>query len=390
MSEVLELKYGLNPNQEKAFISREDKLPLKVLNGRPGYINLLDALNGYQLVQDLKKATGRIAAASFKHVSPAGVAVSIPLEEKEKRMYHLSPSDNPGELASAYIRARGADRMSSFGDFIALSDPCDEETARIIRLEVSDGIIAPGYSLKALEILRKKKKGGYCILEMDPCYQPEDVEERTVYGIRFTQSRNNYLPGEKDFENIVTRNRELPESARLDLVVALLCLKYTQSNSVVYAEHGQAIGVGAGQQSRIHCTRLAGDKADKWHLRQHEKVLALPFKKELSRNEKDNVIEQYLSSEPEEDVIEAWQSYFTRRPECLTEEEKKEFLSKLDNVALASDAFFPFKDNLLRARRSGVRYVAQPGGSMRDDLVIEQADRSGMLMCFTGMRLFHH
>lgn len=390
MTETLELKYGCNPNQRNASISIEGRLPVKVLNGKAGYINFLDALNGYQLVRELREATGLPAAASFKHVSPAGAAVYTPLSETERKMYFVTPKTELSELAVAYIRARGADRMSSFGDFISLSDTCDRATAKAIAREVSDGVIAPAYTDEALEILKAKRNGTYCIISIDPDYRPSPVETKTVYGITFTQEHNSFVPSDKDFTNIVTQNRNLTAEAKLDLTVALVALKYTQSNSVAYAFHGQTIGVGAGQQSRIHCTRLAGGKADLWNLRQSEKVLSLPFRKDLSRNDKDNVIEQYLSDDPEIDVISAWQDYFTIRPVPFKKEEKKAFLSSLSGICLASDAFFPFGDNISRAAKSGVGYISEPGGSLRDDLVIAEADRHGMVMCFTGVRLFHH
>ena len=386
--ERLDLKYGCNPDQKGAYIYREGGLPLEVLNGHPGYINLLDALNGWQLVADLRKATSLPAAASFKHVSPAGAAVAVPLEEDERRMYFAPSSLSP--LAVAYVRARGADRMSSFGDFIALSDTCDASTASVIAKEVSDGIIAPGYESEALDILKRKKKGSYTILRIDPDYAPEPEEIRTVFGVTFSQPHNGFIPTDEDLGNIVTRRKVIPESARLDLKVAMLTLKYTQSNSVCYAYHGQAIGVGAGQQSRIHCTRLAGGKADLWHLRHSEKVLSLPFREGLSRNDKDNVIEQYLSDDPEIDVLGHWQDYFSSRPEPFTRDEKRTYLATITGVSLASDAFFPFPDNIERARRSGVSYVVEPGGSLRDDLVIRAADEGSMVMVFSPHRLFHH
>ena len=386
--ERLDLKYGLNPNQKSAYILRKGGLPLSVLNGNPGYINLLDALNGWQLVRELGSATDLPAAASFKHVSPAGAAVAVPLDEDERRMYFAPEGLSP--LATAYTRARGADRMSSFGDFIALSDPCDLSTASVIAKEVSDGIIAPGYDQDALEVLKRKKKGSYVILQMDPSYIPEKEEMRTVFGISFIEDHNDHLASRSDLMNVVTERKELPGSAVLDLIVALVTLKYTQSNSVCYAEHGQTIGVGAGQQSRIHCTRLAGDKADRWHLRKSAKVLSLPFRKGLSRNEKDNAIEQYLSDEPEIDVISSWRDYFSGEAVPFTKEEKRAYLDSVHGVSLASDAFFPFPDNIIRASRSGVSFIAEPGGSSRDDLVIEAADRCGMVMCFTSHRLFHH
>ncbi len=386
--ERLDLKYGCNPDQKGAYIYREGGLPLEVLNGHPGYINLLDALNGWQLVADLRKATSLPAAASFKHVSPAGAAVAVPLEEDERRMYFAPSSLSP--LAVAYVRARGADRMSSFGDFIALSDTCDASTASVIAKEVSDGIIAPGYESEALDILKRKKKGSYTILRIDPDYAPEPEEIRTVFGVTFSQPHNGFIPTDEDFGNIVTRRKVIPESARLDLKVAMLTLKYTQSNSVCYAYHGQAIGVGAGQQSRIHCTRLAGGKADLWQLRRSERVLSLPFREGLSRNDKDNVIEQYLSDDPEIDVLGHWQDYFSSRPEPFTRDEKRTYLATITGVSLASDAFFPFPDNIERARRSGVSYVVEPGGSLRDDLVIRAADEGSMVMVFSPHRLFHH
>ena len=386
--ERLDLKYGCNPDQKGAYIYREGGLPLEVLNGHPGYINLLDALNGWQLVADLRKATSLPAAASFKHVSPAGAAVAVPLEEDERRMY-FAPS-SLSSLAVAYVRARGADRMSSFGDFIALSDTCDASTASVIAKEVSDGIIAPGYESEALDILKRKKKGSYTILRIDPDYAPEPEEIRTVFGVTFSQPHNGFIPTDEDLGNIVTGRKELPESARLDLKVAMLTLKYTQSNSVCYAYHGQAIGVGAGQQSRIHCTRLAGGKADLWQLRRSERVLSLPFREGLSRNDKDNVIEQYLSDDPEIDVLGHWQDYFSSRPEPFTRDEKRTYLATITGVSLASDAFFPFPDNIERARRSGVSYVVEPGGSLRDDLVIRAADEGSMVMVFSPHRLFHH
>ena len=387
--ETLKLKYGCNPNQKEASISCEGKLPVSVLSGRPGYINLLDALNAWQLVCDLKAATGLASAASFKHVSPSGAAVALELDETERRMYMISEKAVLSPVATAYVRARGADRMSSFGDFIALSEACDLSCAKMINREVSDGIIAPDYSDEALELLRKKKKGTYCILRMDADYQPALLETRTVYGITFSQEHNAYIPSDKDFENIVTKEKSLPDWARRDLTVALVTAKYTQSNSVVYACRGQSVGTGAGQQSRIHCTRLAGDKADNWILRHHEKVLSLPFLPELTRNDRDNVREQYISPDTE-DVVSAWQKYFTAPPQRLTDEEKKTFISSFGALSLASDAFFPFRDNIDRAYRSAVRYISQPGGSLRDEDVIRAADEHGMTMLFTGIRLFHH
>lgn len=388
--DTLKLKYGCNPNQDNASISCDGTLPVTVLNGKPGYINLLDALNGWQLVKELKAATSIPAAASFKHVSPAGAAIGLELDERERKMYFISPKTELTPIACAYVRARGADRMSSFGDFISLSDECDAVTAKIIKGEVSDGIIAPSYSDEALEILKAKRKGSYCILQMDESYVPDKKEERVIYGITFTQDHNDYIPSEKDFENIVTENRNLPSEAKRDLTVALVTLKYTQSNSVCYAYRGQSIGVGAGQQSRIHCTRLAGSKADLWLLRHSDRVLSLDFRKDLSRNDRDNVIEQYLADEAEEDVIGNWSRYFSTKPEVFTKEEKKEYLKGIRGIALASDAFFPFRDNIDRAAASGVSYISEPGGSLRDDLVIRAADEHGMTMCFSGIRLFHH
>ena len=390
-----ELKYGCNPNQKPAKIFMEDgsELPIKIHSGRPGYINFLDAFNSYQLVKELKQATGLPAAASFKHVSPTCGAVGLPLSDKLKKACFVDDvkglDDSP--LACAYARARGTDRMCSFGDWVALSDVCDATTARMIRREVSDGIIAPGYSPKALEILTNKKDGTYNVVEIDPDYVPAPIEHKQVYGITFEQGRNNFEINEALLQNIVTKNKDLPESAVRDLIISLITLKYTQSNSVCYAYDGQAIGVGAGQQSRIHCTRLAGTKADTWFLRQHDKVLNLPFKEGLTRTDKDNVIDGYINQN-EEDVCEEgiWQNYFTTRPEPLTAEEKKEYLSKITGVSLGSDAFFPFSDNIERGRRSGVSYVAEPGGSIRDDAVIDCCDKYGMVMAFTGMRLFHH
>ena len=390
-----ELKYGCNPNQKPSKIYMKDgsELPIKILSGRPGYINFLDAFNSWQLVKELKEATGLPSAASFKHVSPTSAAVGLPLSDSLKRACFVDDieglDDSP--LASAYARARGTDRMSSFGDWIALSDVCDLTTARLIKREISDGIIAPGYTDEALEVLKTKKKGNYNIVEIDPSYIPARVETKEVFGITFEQGRNDFEINRALFENIVTENKALPPEAVRDLTVALITLKYTQSNSVCYAYDGQAIGVGAGQQSRIHCTRLAGTKADTWHLRQHEKVLNLPFLPTLSRPDRDNVIDGYINKN-EEDVCSegVWQRYFTRRPEPLTEEEAREYLDSITGVSLGSDAFFPFSDNIERAKRSGVSYIAEPGGSVRDDLVIEACDKYGMVMAFTGMRLFHH
>ncbi len=390
-----ELKYGCNPNQKPSKIYMRDggELPIEILNGRPGYINFLDAFNSWQLVRELKEATGITCATSFKHVSPTSAALGFKLDDDMKKMCFVDDieglDDSP--LACAYARARGTDRMSSFGDWIALSDVCDVTTASIIKREVSDGIIAPGYTPEALELLKSKKKGAYNIIKIDPDYVPAPIETKEVFGVTFEQGRNNYKISADVLGNVVTENKDIPESAKLDLIVALITLKYTQSNSVCYAVDGQAIGVGAGQQSRIHCTRLAGHKADIWHLRRHPKVLALPFLPTLGRPDRDNVIDVYISDQ-NEDVLgdDVWQNYFTTRPEELTREEKKEFLSKITGVALASDAFFPFGDNIERARRSGVSYIAEPGGSVRDDNVIEACNGYGIAMCFTGMRLFHH
>lgn len=389
----MELKYGCNPNQKPARVFMEDgsDLPVTVLCGRPGYINLLDALNGWQLVSELKRATGKPAAASFKHVSPAGAAIGLPLSETEARIYWVSDMGELTPLASAYARARGADRMSSFGDFISLSDKCDACTAKLIHREVSDGVIAPGYDDEALEILKTKKKGNYCILQMDPSYVPAPVEHKQVFGVTFEQGRNNLEIGPEMFRNIVTKNQNLPKEAVDDMAIAMITLKYTQSNSVCYVKGGQAIGIGAGQQSRIHCTRLAGQKADNWWLRQSPKVLELPFREDVKRVDKDNAIDLYIGDEYEDLLEEGrWQQVFTEKPSVFTREEKKAWLSKNTDVVLGSDAFFPFGDNIERAFKSGVKYVAEPGGSVRDDNVIEAADRHDMVMCFTGMRLFHH
>ena len=390
-----ELKYGCNPNQKpaKIFMSDGSDLPIEVVNGRPGYINFLDAFNSWQLVKELKEALSLPAAASFKHVSPTCGAVGIPLSERQKRAYFVDDVKglDASPLACAYARARGTDRMCSFGDWVALSDVCDEVTARMIKREVSDGIIAPGYTPEALEILKFKKKGNYNIVAIDPEYEPDELEHKQVFGITFEQGHNNFKIDKALLENVVTKRKDLPANAVRDLIVALITLKYTQSNSVCYAVDGQAIGVGAGQQSRIHCTRLAGTKADTWFLRQYDKVLDLPFKEGLGRVGRDNVIDGYINQN-EEDVCAdgIWENYFTERPEPLTAEEKKAYLATVSDVALGSDAFFPFSDNIERAYRSGVRYVAQPGGSVRDDAVIECCDKYGMVMAFTGMRLFHH
>ena len=386
----IDLKYGCNPNQKKAYLESAGDMPLTVLNGRPGYINLMDALNGWQLVQELKKATGLAAATSFKHVSPAGAAVALPLSDTERRMYFVPASKNLTPLATAYIRARGADRMASFGDFISLSDTCDECTASKIAKEVSDGIIAPGYEPEALELLKGKKGGGYLVLQMDRSYVPSEVEKRTIYGLEMVQDHNSWIPSDETFSDVRSACRDIPASARLDLTVALIALKYTQSNSVCYAYRGQTIGVGAGQQSRLACTRLAGTKADLWSLRQSEKVLKLPFLKGKTRNDKDNIIEQYLADEPEIDVIEDWKSYFSEKPERLTSEEKKAYRAGLSGISLASDGFFPFRDNIDRAAKSGVSYVAEPGGSARDEEIIKAADEHNMTLVFTHSRLFHH
>ena len=388
----LELKYGCNPNQKpsRIFMENGQELPIEVLNGKPGYINFLDAFNSWQLVMELKEATGLPAAASFKHVSPAGAAVGLPLTDVLKKIYFVDDLEL-SPLACAYARARGADRMSSFGDWIALSDVCDKETATLIAREVSDGIIAPGYTDEAFQILLGKKKGNYNIVKIDSAYKPEPVEKKQVYGITFEQGRNEFEINKALLENVVTDNKEIPEQAKIDLIISLITLKYTQSNSVCYAYGGQTIGVGAGQQSRIHCTRLAGNKADIWHLRQHPKVLGLQFREDIRRPDRDNTIDVYISDECD-DVIgdDVWQQYFAVRPERLTAEEKKEFLAMVENVALGSDAFFPFGDNIERARKSGVNYIAQPGGSIRDDNVIETCNKYGIAMAMTGMRLFHH
>jgi len=387
----LQLKYGCNPNQKPARIYIDNaELPVEVLSGRPGYINFLDALNGYQLARELKEATGLPAATSFKHVSPAGAAVGVPLSETERKIYFCEKA-KLSPLACAYARARGADRMSSFGDFIALSDICDKETARLINREVSDGVIAPGYTDEALEILTAKRKGAYNVIKIDENYRPDPIERKQVYGITFEQGRNELKITPELFENRPTANKDIPEGALRDLMIALITLKYTQSNSVCYVKDGQAIGIGAGQQSRIHCTRLAGNKADTWYLRQHEKVLNLKFKEGLGRPERDNAIDVYISDDYE-DVLgdDVWQETFEVRPEPLTREEKRAWLDTLTGVALGSDAFFPFGDNIERARRSGVSYIAEPGGSIRDDNVIAVCDKYSIAMAFTGIRLFHH
>ena len=389
----LELKYGCNPNQKPAKIFMQDgrDLPVTVLNGKPGYINFLDAFNSWQLVRELKAALHLPAAASFKHVSPAGAAVGLPLSDTLKKIYWVDDLEELSPLACAYARARGTDRMSSFGDWIALSDVCDVPTAKLIKREVSDGIIAPGYTDEALEILKSKRKGTYNIVAIDENYVPAPIEHKDVFGVTFEQGRNELKIDESSLENIVTENKELPESAKRDLIISLITLKYTQSNSVCYAKDGQTIGVGAGQQSRIHCTRLAGNKADIWHLRQHPKVLGLDFIDSISRPNRDNAIDVYISDEYE-DVIgdDVWQNTFKTRPEVLTKEEKQAWLSQFHDVSLGSDAFFPFDDNIERARRSGVSYIVQPGGSIRDDIVINCCNKHGLVMAFTGMRLFHH
>ncbi|MBQ2751008.1 MAG: phosphoribosylaminoimidazolecarboxamide formyltransferase [Oscillospiraceae bacterium] len=391
MAKELELKYGCNPNQKPAKIfMKSGELPVEVLNGRPGFINFLDAFNSWQLVRELKAATGLPAAASFKHVSPAGAAVGLPLDDTLRQIYFTGDGEL-SPLACAYAKARGADRMSSFGDWIALSDKCDVATAMLIKPEVSDGVIAPDYDDEALEILKSKRKGGYNVVKIDPNYIPEMIEHKDVFGVTFEQGRNELSIGESMLQNIVTDNKELPDLAKIDLIIALITLKYTQSNSVCYAKGGQAIGIGAGQQSRIHCTRLAGNKADIWWLRQHPKVLALPFREDIARPNRDNAIDVYIS-EDWIDVLgdDVWAETFATRPEPLTREEKREWLDKLNGVALGSDAFFPFGDNIERARRSGVCYIAEPGGSIRDDQVIATCNKYGMVMAFTGIRLFHH
>ena len=386
----LELKYGCNPNQKPSRIYRKDgELPIKVLNGKPGYINFLDAFNGWQLVSELKKATGLPAATSFKHVSPAGAAVGLPLSDVEAKIYWVDDLGELSPLAAAYARARGADRMSSYGDFIALSDVCDVSAAKLIKREFSDGIIAPGYEPEALELLKEKKKGAYAIIEIDPDYVPDPIEHKEVFGITFEQGRNELNIDKDFFSNIVTENKDLPESARIDMAISMITLKYTQSNSVCFVKGGQAIGIGAGQQSRIHCTRLAGQKADNWYLRQNPKVLNLPFKDGVGRADRDNAIDLYIGDEYE-DILNDWERVFTEKPSVFTVEEKKEWLAGNTDVTIGSDAFFPFGDNIERAYKSGVKYVAQPGGSVRDDQVIETANKHGMAMCFTGMRLFHH
>ncbi|MDY5991367.1 MAG: phosphoribosylaminoimidazolecarboxamide formyltransferase [Oscillospiraceae bacterium] len=390
-----ELKYGCNPNQKpaKIFMADNGELPLKILGGRPGFINFLDALNSWQLVKELKEALKLPAAASFKHVSPTSAAVGLPLSDKLKKACFVDDIEDleSSPLACAYARARGTDRLCSFGDWVALSDVCDKKTAELIKREVSDGVIAPGYTDEALEILKSKRKGTYNIVEIDPSYVPDPIEHKQVFGITFEQGRNNFKIDEKLLENIVTENKLLPESAKRDLIISLITLKYTQSNSVCFAFDGQAIGVGAGQQSRVHCTRLAGSKADTWFLRQYDKVLALPFKDSLKRPERDNIIDGYINRNEEDVCADGnWQKYFTSRPEPLTDEEIKAYLSSISGVSLGSDAFFPFADNIERAKRSGVSYIAEPGGSIRDDAVIDCCNKYGIVMAFTKMRLFHH
>ena len=392
MNEI-QLKYGCNPNQKPSRIFMEDggDLPVTVLNGKPGYTNFLDAFNGWQLVRELKQATGLPAATSFKHVSPAGAAVGLPLSETLAKIYWVDDLGELSPLACAYARARGADRMSSFGDFIALSDECDEDTARLIKREVSDGVIAPGYSKKALEILKEKKKGAYNVIQIDPSYVPAELERKQVFGVTFEQGRNELDINGELFSNVVTKNKEIPDQALIDMKIAMITLKYTQSNSVCYVKDGQAIGIGAGQQSRIHCTRLAGQKADNWYLRQAPQVLNLPFAEGLGRADRDNAIDVYIGEEYEDVLKEGeWQKRFKEKPPVFTREEKKAWLEGNQGVTLGSDAFFPFSDNIERAHKSGVKYIAQPGGSVRDDLVIECCDKYDMVMAFTGIRLFHH
>ena len=388
----LELKYGCNPNQKPSRIYMEEgELPIKVLCGTPGYINFLDAFNGWQLVRELKRATGLPAATSFKHVSPAGAAVGLPMDDTLAKIYWVDDMGELSPLACAYARARGADRMSSFGDFISLSDVCDVATAKLIKREVSDGVIAPGYEPEALELLKQKKKGNYAIIEIDPNYEPDPIEHKEVFGITFEQGRNELVINDELLSNIVTENKELPEQAKIDLAIALITLKYTQSNSVCYAKGGQAIGIGAGQQSRIHCTRLAGQKADNWWLRQSPQVLGLQFVDSIGRADRDNSIDLYIGDEYEDVLAEGtWQNIFKVKPPVFTREEKRAWLDQLTDVALGSDAFFPFGDNIERAHKSGVKYIAQPGGSVRDDNVIATCNKYNMTMAFTGIRLFHH
>ena len=389
----LQLKYGCNPNQKpsRIYVADGSDLPITVLSGRPGYINFLDAFNGWQLVKELKEATGLPAATSFKHVSPAGAAVGLPLDDTLKKIYWVDDMGDLSPLACAYARARGADRMSSFGDFIALSDVCDKDTASIIKREVSDGVIAPGFTDEALEILKQKKKGNYVVIQIDEAYRPAPLEHKEVYGVTFEQGRQELPINDELISNLVTKNKDLPESAKRDMKIALITLKYTQSNSVCFVKDGQAIGVGAGQQSRVHCTRLAGQKADNWFLRQSPQVLGLQFVDGIGRADRDNAIDVYIGAEYMDVLAEsAWQRIFKVKPEVFTEEEKRAWLDKMENVTLGSDAFFPFGDNIERAKKSGVKYIAEPGGSVRDDLVIETCDKYGMVMAFTGIRLFHH
>ena len=389
----LQLKYGCNPNQKpsRIYVADGSDLPITVLSGRPGYINFLDAFNGWQLVKELKEATGLPAATSFKHVSPAGAAVGLPLDDTLKKIYWVDDMGDLSPLACAYARARGADRMSSFGDFIALSDVCDKDTASIIKREVSDGVIAPGFTDEALEILKQKKKGNYVVIQINEAYRPAPLEHKEVYGVTFEQGRQELPINDELISNIVTKNKDLPESAKRDMKIALITLKYTQSNSVCFVKDGQAIGVGAGQQSRVHCTRLAGQKADNWFLRQSPQVLGLQFVDGIGRADRDNAIDVYIGAEYMDVLTEgAWQRIFKVKPEVFTEEEKRAWLDKMENVTLGSDAFFPFSDNIERAKKSGVKYIAEPGGSVRDDLVIETCDKYGMVMAFTGIRLFHH
>lgn len=388
----LELKYGCNPNQKPSRIFMEDgELPIQVLNGKPGYINFLDAFNGWQLVKELKKATGLPAATSFKHVSPAGAAVGLPLSEVEAKIYWVDDLGELSPLACAYSRARGADRMSSYGDFIALSDVCDVSTAKVIKREFSDGIIAPGYEPEALELLKEKKRGAYAIIQIDPDYVPNPIEKKEVFGITFEQGRNELNIDDEFFSNVVTENKEIPEQAKIDMAIAMITLKYTQSNSVCFVKNGQAIGVGAGQQSRIHCTRLAGQKADNWLLRQSPQVLNLPFREDMKRANRDNAIDLYIGEDYMDVLADGeWEKYFTEKPSVFKKEDKQAWLAQATDVVLGSDAFFPFDDNIERAFRSGVKYVAQPGGSIRDQDVIDACNKHGMAMCFTGLRLFHH
>ena len=389
----MELKYGCNPNQKpsRVFMADGTELPFEVLNGRPGYINLLDAFNGWQLVSELKRATGLPSATSFKHVSPAGAAVGKPLSDTEKAIYFVDDLGELSPIACAYARARGADRMSSFGDFVSLSDTCDAITATMLKREVSDGIIAPDYTDEALEILKSKRKGTYCILKMDPDYVPNPVETKQVFGVTFEQGRNNLVVNTESLANVVTAKKDIPDDKKIDLMIALITLKYTQSNSVCFVKDGQAIGIGAGQQSRIHCTRIAGNKADNWWLRQNPKVLNLPFRADIGRPDRDNTIDIYISDDYMDVLADGtWQKFFTECPAPLTREEKKEWISQNTDVSLGSDAFFPFGDNIERAYKSGVRYVVEPGGSVRDDQVIETCDKFGIAMAFNGIRLFHH